>query len=623
MSAALDRTLTGGGSFGPGTFEAIKALAEFEYKRATKVSRDQGLGEMAIPRLLALAVMSEKGLSDRVCKNLSDIGIAERTGQALIDRLAKTPWYQRDDKGTGFISRPEPDHMAAVFLGLVLLERIEDSLPEWIASVVGTDTENFGSNLSRICFDLLDAPQNWRVRLETNLEQMVKSDPVRARLFRQSAMQVTNAFSANFAVSVLQYLRERGDFDIEDQAAILSDLGVNLSKIGRPEKAINANTEALNQYHKLTLSNPYKYAMNFAACLTNQVKYLSELNRFDEALKTAKESVDLFREFSRSNTEAFKQHLASALENFALVLSRLGFHEKALTNALVVLGLRRQLTMSNPETLQRNLAQSFKNVSLLLSNIGRYEKALAAAHKSEKLYRDLASERPDNFTPELASSLNNLANMYSNVGSHEEALNTLLEAQGIYRKLTSSYPGAFKTLLAMSLISAADVNSKLERYGEALKSALEARKIYEKLAESRPGDFQSDLAKSLNNIGVALIGLARHDEALDPLQNAIKIRRKLASSHPSAFEPTLASTLNNLANLYLDLGNLKEALDANQEALTTLIPYFLKLPKAHTVRIMPTMTTYLQLHQRANKKPDTYLLNPVLKHLTELHFKQQ
>ena len=565
MAAAIHQVITGDSGFGLGAHGVITALAKFEGVRAKKVSRDQDLGEMAIPRLLALAAMSSDGLSDDQCIQLAGLGVGEQSNQKFIDRLANTPWHHRRQDGTGYITRPEPDRMAAVFMGLILLDRVESKLPEWIAVAVEPDAEQFGANLNRIGFDLISAPPAWSQRLETTLAKMIEASPERAAHFMGMAMQEAGVFSAGFATVILQELLNLEVGGAEFRSTLLNNFSGHLSKIGRREEALDA----------------------------------------------AQEAVTIRRELAKSQPDAFTPYLAGSLNNVATMLSELGRREEALDAAQEAVTIRRELAKSQPDAFTPDLAMSLNNVANRLSELGRREEALDAAQEAVRIYRELAKSQPDAFTPYLAGSLNNVATMLSELGRREEALDAAQEAVRIYRELAKSRPDAFTPDLAVSLNNVANRLSELGRREEALDAAQEAVRIYRELAKSQPDAFTPDLAMSLNNVAIRLSALGRREEALDAAQEAVTIRRELAKSRPDAFTPDLAVSLNNVATMLSELGRREEALDAAQEAVTKLRPLFLDSPLAFMSWMETMAQTYIRRCQDTKTEPDSQLLQPI------------
>ena len=362
IAAALHQVMTGQGGFGLGAYEVIEALAKFERTRAEKISKDLGLGEGAIPRLLALAAMSDKGLSSRQCKALAELGVAEQSGQSLIDRLAKTPWYQQSQDGKGHMIRPEPDRMAAVFLGLGLLERVADDLPEWIAVAVAPDAAAFGGNLSRIGFDLLNAPQEWSQRLEVALGEMIAAKPDRAGHFLGIAMQEASVFSAGFAVVILQTLLALGTLEPQDRATLLNNLALHLSVMGhREEAALKAAEDAVALYRDLASARPEAFTPYLAGSLNNMATMLSELGRREEALKAAQDAVALYRDLASARPEAFAPDLAGSLNNMANRLSELGRREEALKAAQEAVTKLRPFFLASPQAYMSRMATIAEN----------------------------------------------------------------------------------------------------------------------------------------------------------------------------------------------------------------------------------------------------------------------
>ena len=591
MAAAIHQVITGDSGFGLGAHGVITALAKFECVRAKKVSRDQDLGEMAIPRLLALAAMSSDGLSDDQCIQLAGLGVGEQSNQKFIDRLANTPWHHRKEDGTGYITRPEPDRMAAVFMGLILLDRVESKLPEWIAVTVEPDAEQFGANLNRIGFDLISAPPAWSQRLEKTLAKMIEASPARVVHFMGMAMQEAGVFSARFATVILQTLLNAGVGEPRTRGSLLHSLSGHLAKIGRHEEALDAAEKAVRIYRNSTKSRPSSPNPGLAGSLNNLANGLFELGRQEEALVAVQEVVEIYRDLAKSWPDAYTPELAMSLNNAANRFSDMGHREEALAAAQESVKIYGELAKSRPEAFIPNLARSFNNVATKLSESGHHEEALEAAHKAVRIYRDLAKSKPDAFFPDLALSLNTVANRLSNVGGREEALGAAQESVKIYRELATSQPDAFNPDLAMSVNTLATMLSLMDRCEEALKAFQESIAIRQELAKSRPDVFIPKLAMSLNNLATTLAKLDRREEALEAAQEAVKIYREFAKSMPDAFKPDLAGSLNNVANRLSELGCRKEALKAAQDAVAIRRELAKSQPQAFTFKLVISLNT--------------------------------
>ena len=315
---------------------------------------------------------------------------------------------------------------------------------------------------------------------------------------------------------------------------------------------------------------------------------------------------------------AHQARYAASLNNLGAMLSELGRREDALAAAQEAVEIRRRLAAERPDAFLPDLAASLNNLGAMLSKLGRREDALAAAQEATGIYRRLAAERPDAFLPNLALSLSNLGIRSSELGRREDALAAAQEATEIRRRLAAERPDAFLADLATSLNNLGNRLSELGRREDALAAAQEAVEIRRRLAAERPDAFLPDLAMSLNNLGAMLRELGRREDALAAAQEATGIYRRLAADRPDAFLPDLAGSLGTLGNSLADLDRFDEAVSTTREALTTLAPFFLRLPKRYAQWMMSMARQYVERCERLGIEPDDALLAPIVEVLQKL-----
>ena len=177
---------------------------------------------------------------------------------------------------------------------------------------------------------------------------------------------------------------------------------------------------------------------------------------------------------------------------------------------------------------------------------------------------------------------------------------------------------AHQARYAASLNNLGAMLSELGRREDALAAAQEAVEIRRRLAAERPDAFLPDLAASLNNLGAMLSKLGRREDALAAAQEATGIYRRLAADRPDAFLPDLAGSLGTLGNSLADLDRFDEAVSTTREALTTLAPFFLRLPKRYAQWMMSMARQYVERCERLGIEPDDALLAPIVEVLQKL-----
>jgi tetratricopeptide (TPR) repeat protein len=185
-----------------------------------------------------------------------------------------------------------------------------------------------------------------------------------------------------------------------------------------------------------------------AAVLNNLSIRLSDVGRREEALEAGQEAVSIRRDLASARPEAFRPALASALNNLANLLSAVGRREEALEAGQEAVSQYRDFASARPEAFRPDLAMSLNNLATLLSDVGRREEALEAGQEAVSIRRDLASARPEAFRPALAVSLFNLSFELSDAGQYDQAIKASKEAVGLLVPFFLALPAAFGDWMA-------------------------------------------------------------------------------------------------------------------------------------------------------------------------------
>ena len=568
MAAGVHAVLAGRGDFALGAPELMRELAWREHARVRRVSKATGLGERGLERLLALALTTPGGLDAAALERLGALGAAPGlAGQALLDAVKETPWWERAPTGGRRLARIEPDRPAAAFLELALLEDPSPRLPDWLHATTVEAGAEFGRILSRLVWDLLSVSVEGRgaAALERAALAMLDATPERVHAFEAVGSEQGTTFSAGFAAKVLEHLLPEAEGP-KQRAGLLNNLANFLLDLGRRKDALAAVEEAVGLYRHLAAAQPEAFTPSLAMALSTLASVLSHLGRLEEALAAADEAGGFYRHLAAAHPEAFAPDLAMSLNNFSKTLLDLGRREDSLSAAEEGVALYHRLAAARPHDFTPDLVTAINNFGNTLSSLGRREEALAAAKEVVVLRRRLAAARPDAFTPHLATALDNLGIRLSHLGRHEEALTAAGEAADLLRRLAAARPDAFTPVLAISLINLGNRLSALGRREEALAATREAVALYRRLAAAQPDASTPGLAKSLTSLGNCLSALGRHEEALAAAKEATELSRRLAAARSDAFTPDLAMSLNNLGNRLSALGRHEEALAAAKEA---------------------------------------------------------
>ena len=573
MAAAIHAVLTGRVGFGLGATELINDLANWERTRAENVSIQVGLGQHALPRLIALAALAQRGLSDAQCVALAELDVCETRGQALIDRLEETPWRRRSTENGRFeLVRPEPDRMAASFVAQVLLDKPAMALPDWIGEVASPQGGSFGDVISRIGYDLLGNQKRWFDELERALEEMIARQPERVTAFWELAFKEPTVFSASFSVVIIQKLLRHSSVSEGNRESLLNNLSILYAVLGQHDAALQVAYEIVDIRRKRAVAQPEAASPDLAGSLNNLANRLSSLGKRDLALKAAQEALDLYRELAAVSPEAFTPDLAMSLHTNSKLLAKNNMQEVALKAAQASVDLRRQLARTCPETYSPSLAKSLNNLVNRLSDLGLREAANQVAQEAMGLTRQMAEARPEAFTPALAGSLHTLALSFSDISQYEKAHQAAQEAVQIYRKLAAALPEAFTPNLAASLI----------------------------------------------NLGRLLSEIGQPELALQATQEAVGLYHQLVKAHAEAFTPHLEFSLNNLAAILSQVDQAEAALQAAQEAVEILTPFFFAFPLRFSDLITNMAETYLKICLASQVEPNHALLAPLTEVLNKL-----
>jgi tetratricopeptide (TPR) repeat protein len=240
----------------------------------------------------------------------------------------------------------------------------------------------------------------------------------------------------------------------------------------------------------------------YAGTLSNLGNQLSHLGRPEEALTAAGEATGVYRVLVAARPDAFLRDFATSLNNLGNRLAELGQDEDALAAAQEAIDIRRRLAAAHPDVfLLRDLGDSLNSEGLHLTGLGRSEEGLTAVQEATDIYRRVAAARPDAFLPGLAISLINLGKISNALGRHEDALATAQEATDVYRRLAAAQSDAFLPYLAISLNNLGAFFGELGRPEQGLTAAQEATDIYRRVAIRQPDGFLPNLADSLTNLG--------------------------------------------------------------------------------------------------------------------------
>jgi tetratricopeptide (TPR) repeat protein/CHAT domain-containing protein len=328
-------------------------------------------------------------------------------------------------------------------------------------------------------------------------------------------------------------------------AADLDTLGNVLEGLGQPAKALPYYERALAMRERLY---PKQDHLHLAASLTNLGNVL-ERGQPAKALPYHERALAM-RE--RLHPKQDHPDLVESLNNLGNVLRDLGQPAKALPHLERALALCERLY---PKQDHRDLAASLSNLGNVLRDLGQPARALPHLERAlalcERLY-------PKQDHPDLAGSLNNLGAVLLDLDQPAKALPHLERALAMRERL---YPKQDHLVLATSQFDVGRALQDLGQPGKALNYYERALSMWERLY---PNQDDRDRARILNNLGNVLRELGQPAKALPHLERALALCERL---YPKQDHAELARGLNNLGVVLQALGQPAKALPYYERSL--------------------------------------------------------
>ncbi len=180
-------------------------------------------------------------------------------------------------------------------------------------------TEQEKSTARRIMDWLLNLSQ--QVEDPEHLLPLVSVLPKQTTILREPAAELTR----RLAVSFRQEAERTGDrVGWIRTAALLHNLAIRLSDLGRREDAMTTAEQAVRLYRGLAAAHPEAFTPELASSLNILALRLGDLGRREDALTTAEEAVSLYRGLAAVRPDPFTSDLAGSLNNLAVTLGYLG-----------------------------------------------------------------------------------------------------------------------------------------------------------------------------------------------------------------------------------------------------------------------------------------------------------
>lgn len=319
-AAAVHAFLVPEDAFGLNGAEILEALAEIEIDRVRAYSKSVGLGDYGLERLLALATFSQGGLSQSAIETLRNNGLPlDLHGQALIDALAKTPWWVAEDNAQdGVLERLSPDRIAVAFMALTLLNAKISRLPEWLAFVMTPHGADVGAVVGRLLFDISLHGERYRRALDKLMLEMLDADHSGVEAFQDAAYREHTSLSAPFAITLISALLEQAE-TLRERAGLLHNLATNLQTVGQYEEALEAHERCIALRRRAAFwpwsDNADKRAL--AISLGNYANCLGEVGQTEKAAEISRQALKLRRRIAKHAPDEERRGLAISLTNAA------------------------------------------------------------------------------------------------------------------------------------------------------------------------------------------------------------------------------------------------------------------------------------------------------------------
>lgn len=317
-------------------------------------------------------------------------------------------------------------------------------------------------------------------------------------------------------------LEESDSIDVIVQVQKLSDDNKFSFSVPLLEVAYVATKRAISFFqarrNELTEEEQSEYASLYDHLGTR----LSRIGRPQDALEATKEAVQILRHLVQQRPDAFLPTLAGSLSNLGARLNAVGRKKEALDAINEAVQILRRLDQQQPHLLRPDLAMSLDNLGNMHSLFEQREDALAATEEAVKIFRRLV--KLDDFRPDLAISLNNLGNRLSEIGRTEDALGAIDEAVQIHRSLVQQRPDAFRTHLARSLNNLGIVLGKLERNADAFKAFEEAIQALSFFFQRHPAAFAAQMVTVIKNYNeqAEALGIKPNETIIGPVEEIFR-----------------------------------------------------------------------------------------------------
>lgn len=533
-AAAVHAFLVPENAFGLNGAEVLEALAEIEIDRVRAYSKSVGLGDYGLERLLALATFSQGGLSQSAIETLRDNGLPlDLNGQALIDALAKTPWWVAENNAQdGVLEKLSPDRIAVAFLALTLLNAKISRLPEWLVFVMTPHGADVGAVVGRLLFDVSIHGERYRQALDQLMLKMLDADYGGIQAFQNAAYREHTSLSAPFAITLISTLVEQAKTP-RQRAGLLHNLATNLQTVERYEEALEAHERCIALRRRAAFwpwsDNADKRAL--AISLGNYANCLGEVGQTEKAAEISRQALKLRRRIAKHAPDEERRGLAISLTNAADLKIAEGQSEEAVQLASEAVAILQEIQKKERGKVESDLARALHNLGKAQSLSGEAQEALSNVQRTVSMRRKLYTDDAHAHGRDFGDALINLSKLASSARDFELAKNAAREALPIFKALDQAEPELHKSSLANAHLVFGDASFELGDLEDAYKFADEAVRLF------KSSDWQSDpkttaeLTESGLLISMCWSALGNFQKAVDSALDAMRVLDE-ANEHP-------------------------------------------------------------------------------------------
>ncbi|KPQ44658.1 MAG: kinesin light chain [Candidatus Methanoperedens nitroreducens] len=269
-------------------------------------------------------------------------------------------------------------------------------------------------------------------------------------------------------------------------AATLYNLGVLLSKMGKPEEAKNSYERAIKMYGGLLAGDPgnVEYQLQIAGALNNLGILLSDMGKPEEAKNSYERALKIYEALLAGDpgNVVYQSDVAGLLNNLGVLLSKMGKPEETKNSYERALKMREGLLAGDPGNVeyQSDVASVLNNLGNLLSDMGKPEEAKNSYERALKMREGLLASDPGNvvYQSDVASVLNNLGLSLEQTGYFLAAKKCYEDSLVILKESLDYMTIKVKSRAIINLIQL--IAKKAGRETNNIKKSSNFKEIYEK-----------------------------------------------------------------------------------------------------------------------------------------------